>query len=149
MSEDRAQISIEVGVLLNQVHSAATERLNTALQPMNLNSRHAAVMFLIRDGVETQRDLVARLNTDKTGMVRMVDDLDRLGYVSRTPSTSDRRVTILRLTAAGEDALREAQLHTRRVADDVFHAVDSEDLVALRSILSRVLGSHASTGNAG
>ncbi|KQM83478.1 MarR family winged helix-turn-helix transcriptional regulator [Agromyces sp. Leaf222] len=148
MSEDRAQISIEVGILLNQVHSVATERLNTALQPMNLTSRHAAVMFLIRDGVETQRDLVRRLNTDKTGMVRMVDDLDRLGYVSRTPSTSDRRVTILTLTSAGEHALREAQQHTRRVADDVFRSVGSTELMELRSILSGVMGREIPPGQA-
>ncbi|MFF2369302.1 MarR family winged helix-turn-helix transcriptional regulator [Agromyces sp. NPDC058110] len=147
MSEDRAQISIDVGVLLNQVHSVATERLNAALQPMNLTSRHAAVMFLIRDRVETQRDLVVRLNTDKTGMVRMIDDLDRLGYISRTPSTNDRRVTILTLTASGQVALREAQQHTRRVADDVFHAVDHDDLLAMRTTLRRVLRLDVSNGN--
>ena len=140
MSDDRGAVSIEVGLLLNQVHSLATQRLNAALRPMSLTSRHVAVMFLIRDGVETQRDLVARMNSDKTGMVRVVDDLRQLGHLSRTPSTTDRRVTILGLTDGGEAALRTAQLHTKSVADELFQAVGPEDLDTLKAILARTLG---------
>ena len=139
MSDDSGQASIEVGLLLHQVYTLATQRLNDALRPMNLTSRHVTVMFLIRDGVETQRDLVARLNTDKTGMVRVIDDLDRLGYVTRTPSTLDRRVTILALTSDGEDALRAAQQHTKRVSAELFHAVSPHELGLLKSILARTL----------
>ncbi|KQZ07611.1 hypothetical protein ASD23_17480 [Agromyces sp. Root1464] len=139
MSDDSGQVSIEVGLLLHQVYSLATQRLNDALRPMKLTSRHVTVMFLIRDGVQTQRDLVARLNTDKTGMVRVVDDLERLGYVTRTPSTLDRRVTILALTNDGEDALRTAQRHTKRVSAELFHAVSSDELGTLKSILQRTL----------
>lgn len=137
---DRGQVSIEVGVLLHQVYGLATQQLNAALTPMNLSSRHVSVMFLIRDGVRTQRDLVARLNTDKTGMVRMIDDLERLGHVTRTPSTEDRRVTILELTDDGAQTLRAAQQLTQRVADDVFHAVGTDDLDILKRILTQALG---------
>jgi len=139
MSDDSPPATIEVALLVNQVHALATQRLNAVLRPMDLTSRHVAVMFQIRDGVQTQRDLVVRLNTDKTGMVRTIDDLERLGHVSRTPSDRDRRVTILRLTSDGEDALRTAQLHTKAVADDLFHGIDADDLTSLRSILTHTL----------
>ena len=139
MSDDSGQVSIEVGLLLHQVYTLATQRLNDALRPMSLTSRHVTVMFLIRDGVETQRDLVARLNTDKTGMVRVIDDLERLGYVTRTASTLDRRVTILALTRDGGEALRQAQQHTKRVSAELFHAVSADELGVLKSILQRAL----------
>ncbi|MGH3705208.1 MAG: MarR family winged helix-turn-helix transcriptional regulator [Agromyces sp.] len=139
MSDDSGQASIEVGLLLHQVYTLATQRLNDALLPLNLASRHVTVMFLIRDGVQTQRDLVARLNTDKTGMVRVIDDLERLGYVTRTPSTQDRRVTILALTSEGDEALRNAQQHTKRVSAELFHAVSPDELGMLKSILERTL----------
>ena len=139
MSDDSGQVSIEVGLLLHQVYTLATQRLNDALRPMSLTSRHVTVMFLIRDGVQTQRDLVARLNTDKTGMVRVIDDLERLGYVTRTPSTLDRRVTILALTSDGGGALRQAQQHTKRVSAELFHAVSPAELGTLKSILQRTL----------
>jgi MarR family transcriptional regulator for hemolysin len=141
MSDGGGQVSIEVGLLLHQVYSLATQRLNAALRPMSLASRHVSVMFLIRDGVQTQRDLVARLHTDKTGMVRVIDDLERLGYVSRTPSTRDRRVTILALTREGDQALQNAQQHTASVAAELFHAVSPRDLDMLKSILERTLAS--------
>lgn len=139
MSENEGQVAIEVGVLLHQVYARATARLNAELRPMGLTSRHVSVMFLIRDGVETQRDLVAQLGTDKTGMVRVVDDLERLGHLTRTPSSTDRRVAILRLTNGGAEELRLAQQRTKAVADELFGPIGGADLGVLRSILLRVL----------
>lgn len=139
MSEAGARAAIEVGLLFHQVYTAATQRLNSALQPLDLTTRHASVMFMIRDGVKTQRDLVARLSTDKTGMVRTVDDLERLGYVTRVPSSTDRRVTILNLTDDGDRALKAVQQQTSTVAGGLFTAVDTAELESLRSVLSRML----------
>jgi len=139
MSERGGEDAIGVAVLFHQVYAAATERLDAILRPMDLTARHLSVMFLIRDGVQTQRDLVARLGMDKTGMVRTVDDLERKGYVSRTPSAIDRRVGILELTDAGLQALRTAQTHTRRVADELFAAISADELTVLKSTLARAL----------
>lgn len=75
---------------------------------------------------------------NKTGMIRVIDDLERLGYVTRTPSTRDRRVTILALTSDGDQALRNAQQHTKRVSEELFH-VSPHELTTLRSILMRTL----------
>ncbi len=141
MDDESTARAIEVALLLHRVYSTATRRLDSALRPMDFGSRHLAVMFLIRDGVETQRDLVARLGADKTGMVRTVDDLERLGYVSRTPSTRDRRVTILELTEQGRQAITEAQTHTRAVAGELFQAVGAGELGTLHSMLTRMLAS--------
>lgn len=139
MSIEDPRTPTEVGLLLHQVYALATKQLNAVLGPTQLTSRHVAVMFLVRDGVQTQRDLVAHLMTDKTGMVRVVDDLARLGYISREQSTKDRRVTILHFTSAGQSALEQAQQYTRQVADDLFGAVGVEDLEVLRSTLTRIL----------
>jgi len=149
MSERGGDDAIDVAVLFHQVYSAATERLDVILRPMDLTARHLSVMFLIRDGVQTQRDLVARLGVDKTGMVRTVDDLERRGYVSRTPSVIDRRVGILELSADGVQALRAAQRHTRAVADQLFGAVSAEELTGLKSMLTRTLDVLRSVNDAG
>lgn len=106
---------------------------------MGLTARHVATMFLIRDGIRTHRDLVQQLHTDKTGMVRVIDDLEQLGFVSRTRATQDRRVWLLSLTEAGSIGLRHAQEHTRGVADALFGALSPTELTTLRDILSRVL----------
>ncbi|WP_407358413.1 winged helix DNA-binding protein [Microbacterium sp. LTA6] len=147
MTGTDVRLPTEVGLLLHQVYALATKQLNAALLPTQLTSRHIAVMFLIRDGVQTQRDLVAHLMTDKTGMVRVVDDLARSGYITREQSAKDRRVTILHFTEAGQHALAEAQQYTQKVADDIFGAVDEQELTTMKETLARILDRHTARGD--
>jgi DNA-binding MarR family transcriptional regulator len=105
---------------------------------MGLGSRHVTAMFLIRDGIRTHGELVRHLQTDKTGMVRTIDDLERLGLVSRTRSADDRRMWLLALTPDGSKTLEQAQQHTRAVAEVLFGGFESSELTALRDGLARV-----------
>ena len=130
---------MEVALALHRAYSIATRRLNAALQPMGLGSRHVAAMFLIRDGIRTHGDLVRHLQSDKTGMVRTIDDLERLGLVSRTRSADDRRMWLLALTPDGFETLAQAQQHTRAVAEVLFGGLEQSELTALRDALERVL----------
>ena len=53
----------------------------------------------------SQRALGRRLRIDKSPMVGLLDDLERLGLAERRRSESDRRVQAIHLTRAGGDAL--------------------------------------------
>jgi MarR family transcriptional regulator for hemolysin len=139
VSDRERATPLEVALQLHRAHAVATRKLNLALQPMGLGSRHVTAMFLIRDGIGTHGELVRHLQTDKTGMVRTIDDLERLGLVSRTRSAEDRRRWLLALTADGSATLHQAQEHTRAVADALFGGLEAGELAALRDGLARVL----------
>ncbi|MFL6126780.1 MarR family winged helix-turn-helix transcriptional regulator, partial [Actinophytocola sp.] len=103
-------MSVRLGLLLRQAHRRAAAALNDALAPLGITGRHFGVLLLIeRDGVSTQRDLIRETGSDKAGMVRTVEDLENLGYLSRTRSTTDKRVTELVLTEAGRTAFESAK----------------------------------------
>lgn len=100
----------QLGLLLRQAHRRAASAVDDALAPLGLTGKHFGVLLLIdRDGVSTQRDLIRETGSDKAGMVRTVEDLERLGYLTRTRSRTDKRVADLTLTPAGEDAFASAQ----------------------------------------
>jgi DNA-binding MarR family transcriptional regulator len=133
--------SIMVGLLLHQAEVRATRTLNAALADLGITARHLGVMLLMRrDGVSTQKDLVARLISDKTAMVRLVDDLERLGCLTRTPSTRDRRMSHLRLTDEGVALFRTAERRAQRVVDDLFGVLSAEERVLLEGMLARIAG---------
>ena len=54
----------------------------------------------------TQTQISERVIRDKTGVTRILDGLEKRGYVRRTPDESDRRAYRIYLTDEGEDALR-------------------------------------------
>lgn len=67
----------------------------------------AAVEHLEADGPLTQRELGERLLLTSGGVTVLVDRLERAGWVSRQPHPTDRRSTLLELTAKAAKASPE------------------------------------------
>ncbi|WP_236791770.1 MarR family winged helix-turn-helix transcriptional regulator [Amycolatopsis sp. GM8] len=129
---------IRLGLLLRQSHRRAASALNDALAPLGLTGKHFGVLLLIeRDGVSTQRDLIAETGSDKAGMVRTVEDLEQLGYLTRTRSRTDKRVAELTLTRAGEDAFATAHQLAGKAARELFREFSADDLDTLEALLAR------------
>jgi MarR family transcriptional regulator, 2-MHQ and catechol-resistance regulon repressor len=58
---------------------------------------------LVRSGAMTLNDLAGHLYLDKSTASRVVDALERKGYVTRTPHPEDGRAVLLEATPAGRD----------------------------------------------
>jgi MarR family transcriptional regulator, lower aerobic nicotinate degradation pathway regulator len=135
-------VNLDLGLLLRQAHRRAALALEGALQPLGITGRHFGVLLLLtRDGVSTQRDLVKQTGSDKAGMVRTVEDLDRLGYLTRTPSATDRRVAELTLTESGRAAFASARRVAGSAANELFTAFTPAELDTLQSLLTRFVHS--------
>lgn len=129
---------LKLGLLLRQSHQRAAGTLNNALAPLGLTGRHFGVMMLLRrDGTSTQRDLIRQTGSDKAGMTRTVEDLENLGYLSRSQSASDKRVADLRLTSNGIEAFDSAQRLAMGAADELFGSFTVAELDMLETLLAR------------
>jgi DNA-binding MarR family transcriptional regulator len=104
------------------------------------------MMLLERDGTSTQTQLIAALGSDKAGMVRTIDELDRRGFVRRARSEKDRRLYHLSLTEAGMQAFADARKLADTAAREIFAGLTVAEQAVLADLLSRVaspLESHA------
>lgn len=129
---------MRLGLLLRESQRRAAVALNAALAPLGLGGRHFGVLLLIaRDGVSTQRDLVRETGSDKTGMVRTVEDLAQLGYLDRTPSTMDRRVAELTLTDEGRAVFKRAREVAASTAQALTREFTEDELSTLISLLDK------------
>ncbi|GAA1639586.1 MarR family winged helix-turn-helix transcriptional regulator [Actinoplanes couchii] len=63
---------------------------------------------IARVGPVTQARLISELHSDKSVMLRAVDDLERLVLATREPVPNDRRARVVVLTDAGRDRLAAA-----------------------------------------
>jgi MarR family transcriptional regulator, 2-MHQ and catechol-resistance regulon repressor len=76
-----------------------------------------ALEGLVRRGPMTLNDLAAYLYLDKSTASRVVDALERKGYVARSPHPRDRRAVLLEPTPKGrelEGTIRESILAEER-----------------------------------
>jgi DNA-binding MarR family transcriptional regulator len=92
------------------------------------------------DGRLRMQDLASAVVLSKSGLTRLVDRLQRAGYVDRTSCPSDRRGTFAEITASGRDALEQARpVHLRGVAEHFAAHLTDDDVAALDRIMAALL----------
>jgi MarR family transcriptional regulator, lower aerobic nicotinate degradation pathway regulator len=127
------------GYLLSFIAERATERFERALASTGVRARHAAVLALIdAEGPMSQRALGRRLGIDKSPMVTVIDDLERLGYAGRRRSADDRRVQAIHLTAAGRRVLARVIALAEVENARTFGVLDDDEREQMHSLLRRV-----------
>ena len=92
-----------IGLL--RAHASTTKRFNAELvaaHGLTLNSYEVLLHLARADGRRLRRvDLAERVLLTPSGITRLLEGLERSGYVERASCDSDARVTYAKITAAG------------------------------------------------
>jgi DNA-binding MarR family transcriptional regulator len=127
------------GYLASFIAEHATERFERALADQRIRTKHAAVLAVIdAEGPMSQRALCRRLRIDKSPMVGLVDDLERLGLAERRRSDADRRIQAIHLTDKGRDAVVRVLEIAAFENDRTFGVLDDEQRAQLHDLLLQV-----------
>lgn len=111
--------AVDAWARLLRGHAAATRELSTRLvaeHGLTIND-YEALLCLSRaeEGRMRRVDLAEELLLTASGVTRLLEGLERAGFVERAECASDRRVTYAVLTAAGREKLEAAS--SSHVAD--------------------------------
>lgn len=141
----KTSTAIEAFVRLVRANAAVTRQLSAQLSAdhgVSL-SAYEALLLLARapDSRLRRVDLASSLLLTAGGVTRLLDGLEREGFVAREQCSSDRRVTYAVLTKAGRDKLREAsKSHTRQIRELLGGTFDEDELAQLVALLDRLPG---------
>ncbi|RKS79916.1 DNA-binding MarR family transcriptional regulator [Motilibacter peucedani] len=128
-----------MGLLLRQAHEQVAEAMDEVLRPFGIERRHLMVLMrLDADGPLSQRDLVVLTRHDKASMVRIVDDLERLGLASREAVVGDRRLRAVTLTDEGRRVFADAHRAATPAADSALQPLTAGEIAQLRGLLRRL-----------
>jgi MarR family transcriptional regulator, lower aerobic nicotinate degradation pathway regulator len=106
-----------LGLLLRQAHWRAATLMTEALRPLGIELRHFAVLIvLVNRGSTVQRDLAAATGSDKAGIMRVVDDLERKGLAVRKTVPGDRRARAVEITPHGLEIFDAAHVAAEPLA---------------------------------
>lgn len=84
-----------------------------------------------------QKELTQILGMRSQSIGELLSKLEKKGYITRTPSTSDKRVIIVRLTEAGKNADDWEAGPAGPV--DLFDCLSEEEQVQLSGLLGRII----------
>jgi len=129
-----------IGPLLRNAHRRAAQTFAEALRPLGIEGRHYGVLQnLVRQGPLSQRGLIDLTFSDKSQMVRTVDDLEARGLAVRRPSPTDRRAYAVEITDEGRALFAQASLVADEVAARLLHRLNEDDQDQLCTLLERLI----------
>jgi DNA-binding MarR family transcriptional regulator len=134
---------IQAWVGLLRAHATVTRRLNAELvaaHGLTLNDYEVLLHLAREDGRRLRRvDLAERVLLTPSGITRLLEGLERCGYVERASCESDARVTYAQLTHQGLAKLREAgDSHVAGIRGFFGERFSAEELTALARLLERL-----------
>lgn len=101
----KAPATYEVGLQLARAHRVLKDHTDTVLTPYSITSVDWAILGILYEANEKPCrliDLSDQLGVEAPFTTKRVEALVKLGYVSVTPDTIDKRVRLSTLTSAGK-----------------------------------------------
>ncbi|MEU3654638.1 MarR family winged helix-turn-helix transcriptional regulator [Streptomyces sp. NPDC032161] len=128
-----------LGLLLRRAHWRVAAGLGEALRPLGIELRHFAVLIeLVNHGPTVQRDLAAATGSDKAGIMRIVDDLERKGLAVRKAVAGDRRVRAVEITPQGLELFDAAHVAAEPLAERLVAGLGRGEPEQLTDLLTRL-----------
>ncbi|MFJ3307187.1 MarR family winged helix-turn-helix transcriptional regulator [Streptomyces sp. NPDC086549] len=136
-----------LAMLLRRAHWRAAAVMTEALRPLGIELRHFAVLLVLVDrGPTVQRDLAPATGSDKAGIMRVVDDLERMGLAVRKTVPGDRRVRAVEITPQGVELFDAAHVAAQPLAERLIAELGPGQPERLTDLLTRF--AHPTEGEA-
>jgi DNA-binding MarR family transcriptional regulator len=121
---------------IDELHRRLAERGHPEVRPA-----HGYAFQAIGAEGSTAGELGQRLGVTKQAAGQMVDELVRLGYVTREPDPADGRRRLVRLTPRGVDCLRaSAEIFDELLAEWRAQSTDVDAAIAALDQLAELYG---------
>jgi DNA-binding MarR family transcriptional regulator len=135
--------TLDAWVSFLRSHSAITRELSAQLQRdhgLTISDYECLLHLSQAEGGRLRRiDLAERVILTASGITRLLDGLERSGYVEKATCASDARVSYAQLTDKGRAKLREAAKTHLVGIDELFTSrYSGSELATLSDLLSRL-----------
>lgn len=104
-----------------------------------LSLAHTNIIVHIDSAGTRLSTLADRAGVSKQAIGNLVIDLEHKGYIARTPDTADRRATLISLTEAGWQFLRDAHQVKREIEAEYRDRLGEAGMRSLRDLLALLL----------
>jgi DNA-binding MarR family transcriptional regulator len=142
-SSSTSSRQIDAWVRLLRVHAATTRQFNAELlaeHGLTMNDFDVLVQLAhAPEGRLRRVDLAERVLLTPSGITRLLEGLERAGYVERGSCESDARVSYALLTEAGSEKLEQAKVTHRASVKALFaERYSDQEVETLVALLERL-----------
>ena len=140
------EIAVELnltGCKLKQFIAAKLRQMEVPLTP----EQFILIDLLWNQGSMSQQQLTDQMQKDKNSVTKLVDALERKGFVVREQNRQDRRSNTLVLTEKAEGLKHGAKQKGISILDEMLVGISEEELRSFLMILHKLNRNMTSAGN--
>ncbi|WP_144143861.1 MarR family winged helix-turn-helix transcriptional regulator [Paraburkholderia sp. BCC1884] len=144
---DEIHLESSLGYYLSKARNVLVERTDRAVRPLGLTAQQIGVILMLFSGrASTPFELSRAMSYDSGSMTRLLDRLEKKGFVVRTRSDADRRMVKLELTPQGQIAAKQLPELGAAVLNEQLRGFSSMDLATLIDLLGRFIANGIDEG---
>ncbi len=129
------------GMMVGSAYRAMLRRLGRRFVAAGYDvtpEQWSIMLHLWRADGPSQQALADLADRDKPTITRMVDSMERRGFVTRIGHKNDGRVKQIYLTETGHAARADLAERSREATEDALRGIDPRDLEVALSVLERI-----------
>lgn len=125
---------------LSIAYQQLAAKLNRQLEPLDLNMTQISLLtHLTRvEREETVLSLSQAMQMNQPMVSKAVQAMEARGWIDKTKSVADARVSFLKVTSEGQAHLQQAQHACVPVLQQVFGGLEKEELMQLIALLQKM-----------
>ncbi|MFK5927131.1 MAG: MarR family winged helix-turn-helix transcriptional regulator [Desulfuromusa sp.] len=113
--------------------------LSQRLDGTGISPRQFRVLaHLMADGVQTQTELCELLSISPPSMVKLIDRMERDGWVVRKADKSDRRVNKVVCTIQADKIWEDATIHSINLLEQAYRGIDPSEIDSAIRLLTHI-----------
>ncbi|RKT25567.1 MarR family transcriptional regulator [Paraburkholderia sp. RAU2J] len=141
------QLTTSLGYYLTKARNVLVERTDRAVKPLGLTAQQIGVIVMLSSQrASTPFELSRAMSYDSGSMTRLLDRLEKKGFVVRTRSDADRRMVKLELTPQGHDAARQLPSLGAAVLNEQLRGFSADEHATLIDLLARFIANGPGDG---
>lgn len=132
-------LSDKVGFVVLELSKAFESFMEKRLHGIQLGMKEFNVLVAVSEiGPISQQRLSQLLQIDRTTMVFVLDELEKLKLVERKANPEDRRAHAVVITGAGKTLLKKAMVILEDVQEEFFSSLTKSEMTSLQNILFKL-----------
>lgn len=128
-----------LGFLLGSTYRRISTAFARALKPYDITPEQWSVLLMIADqGGINQKEVAAAVAKDQPTTARIVELLQKKGFITKSMNKSDRRSFLLYATGEGKTLIEQTLTLEQQVMDAAVTGLGPEQLDQLRGMLEHI-----------
>jgi DNA-binding MarR family transcriptional regulator len=137
-----------IGRVMSKIARLFLSSLHQNLSHLDIKRAYYPLLIIeAGNGNITQQELAQKLACDKVQVVRIIDYLSSLDYVTRVQDLKDRRKYKLEVTRKAIEALPDIKRAIHQTTSKTFETISDKEITQLYSILNRLEKNLINTSN--